>query len=88
MLYRLLTIGMTTFLLTACGGNQPGVNLRLTPAERAQIDTLYRVQLDSLRPVWDSLCTTGRDGRLQQAVDSIVKERLEEEALLRERTAD
>ncbi len=68
----------------ACG-KKDAVNLRLTPMERNRIDTIYTVRLDSLRPIWDSLCDVNHEMMVQAAVDSIVQQRLEEEARLRSR---
>lgn len=72
--------------LSACGSGDENVTLRLTPAERSRIDTIYRTRLDSLRPIWDLACDTSRPRRLAAAVDSIVSERIEEEERLRART--
>ena len=73
--------------LTSCGDNS-NVSLRLTPAERGRIDTLYTAQLDSLRPLWDSMCTQRYDMAVSKAVDSIVQQRMEEEIRLRSRLTD
>lgn len=71
--------------LSACGSKDTAVNLRLTPTERNRIDTIYTARLDSLRPIWDSLCELNYPTIVEQAVDSIVEQRLEEEAKLRAR---
>ncbi len=76
------------FVLTACDNQTQNVSLRLTPTERNRIDTLYTNQLDSLRPIWDSLCEQRYPRMVKLAVDSIVKQRLEEEVRLRTRTAN
>jgi len=59
--------------------------IRLSANDRQTVDTLYLRQLDSLRPLWDTLCATNRPQMLKAAVDSLVRTRLEEEARLRER---
>lgn len=82
---RLLGFGLGLALLTACGGKEPEVRLRLTPAERSRIDTLYQERIGVLRPLWDSLCDLRFDSVVAAARDSIVQERLEEEAALRRR---
>lgn len=49
------------------------------------IDTLYAQRIDSLRKVWDSLCTSRHDSLVRVATDSIIRIRREEEARLRAR---
>ena len=71
--------------LLACGGKNNDVNLRMTHTENKKIEALYTSRLDSLRPLWDSLCVMNHDKMVSHALDSIIKERLEEEALLRNR---
>ncbi len=69
-----------------CGNNKrTGVDLRLTARERTRIDTVYTERLDSLRPLWDSLCELRHPSIVEAALDSIIEERLEEEARLRAR---
>jgi hypothetical protein len=80
-LFAILLLG----LVSACG-NDGNVTLRLTPAERSRIDTLYRIQLDSLRPIWEQACETNYPKMVRAAVDSIVTERIAEEERLRART--
>lgn len=75
-------------LITACDNQTQNVSLRLTPTERNRIDTLYTSKLDSLRPIWDSLCEQRYPEMVQLAVDSIVNQRLAEEERLRTRTAN
>ena len=71
--------------LVSCGDTKENVNLRLTHAENKEIEAIYTGRLDSLRPLWDSLCKTNHDGMVAHALDSIIKERLAEEAILRNR---
>ncbi len=72
----------------ACNSKDTEVNLRLTPNERNRIDTIYTVRLDSLRPIWDSLCEMNYPQMVEEAVDSIVQQRLEEETRLRSRLTE
>lgn len=69
--------------LGAC--QQDEVQLRLTSYERNRIDTLYARIAPDLRKETDSLCNATFAQLVQQAVDSIVQERLIEEELLRSR---
>lgn len=62
--------------------------MRLTPTERNRIDTIYTARIDSLRPIWDSLCDVSYQALVDAAVDSIVQQRLEEEARLRSRLTE
>ena len=73
---------------SSCGNNKQDYSLRLTARERTRIDTIYSERLDSLRPIWDSLCDERWQGMVDRAVDSIIQERLEEEARLRARQID
>lgn len=68
---------------TGCESQETGI--RLTSSERIRIDSLAKQQIDSLVPVLDSLCTLNKDTMVQQALDSIIKLRREEESILRER---
>lgn len=79
---------LVSLFLSACGSKDTAVNLRLTPTERNRIDTLYTARLDSLRPIWDSLCELNYPAIVELAVDSIVEQRLEEEARLRARITE
>lgn len=82
-----LVISFLLFSIIACDNQKQNVSLRLTPTERNRIDTLYTSKLDSLRPIWDSLCEQRYEAMVEVALDSIVKQRLEEEERLRARTA-
>jgi len=86
---RILWVIVSGVLLFGWACNdQPNIELRLTPAERNRIDTLYNARLDSLRPIWDSLCDANYQTLVRNAVDSIVKQRLQEEKRLRARNYD
>ncbi len=50
----------------------------MTYKERDFVDSLFRKQVDSLRPLYDSLCTARFDSALQFKVDSMMKERTAE----------
>lgn len=72
-------------LLFYCKPEKEDVKLRLTHAETKLIDSIYTSRIDSLKPIWDSLCITRHDQMLEQALDSIIDQRLAEEAMLRNR---
>ena len=86
--FSFFLIVIILFALTTCDNQTQNVSLRLTPTERNRIDTLYTSQLDSLRPIWDSLCELRYSRMVELAVDSIVEQRLEEEERLRARTTN
>lgn len=67
------------FSLGACGEPE----IKLDRAARRTIDTLLNHQLDSIRPILDSLCDVKKEAFIQHAVDSIVKERKKKEERLR-----
>ena len=75
----------TAFILFAyinlCACGEP--EIKLDRAARRTIDTLVNYQLDSIRPILDSLCTATKEEVIQQAVDSIVRERKKKEERLR-----
>jgi hypothetical protein len=74
---------LMALLAAAC--EQQDVQLRLTSFERNRIDTLYAGQATALRAEVDSLCELRYARMVQEAVDSIVQERLAEEERLRSR---
>ncbi len=78
---KLRTVFMLAFLLggSACG--EPAI--KLDRAARKAVDTLVNNQLNVISPMLDSLCQVTRDDFIQQAVDSIVKERQKKEERLR-----
>ncbi|MCB0609894.1 MAG: hypothetical protein H6562_15285 [Lewinellaceae bacterium] len=80
----IIAIPLLLFLLSGCGHREE-YQIRLTSNERAMIDTLYAQRIDSLRKVWDSLCTSRHDSLVRVATDSIIRIRREEEARLRAR---
>ena len=73
-------------LLGGCK-KQGEIRIKLTSRERALIDTMYLERVQTLRPMWDSMCLTKHDSLLQIALDSIIEVRREEEIRLRSRIA-
>jgi|GEM_PF-2711384 Tfp pilus assembly protein PilV len=85
MMRRLAFFAVLIALLGTAACQQDDVQLRLTSFERNRIDTLYAGQAAALRAQTDSLCQRRYAEWVQQAVDSIVQERLAEEEQLRSR---
>ncbi|MTB52773.1 hypothetical protein [Lewinella sp. W8] len=87
---RHYTVMLSLFVLllggSSCGGpGNEGLNVRLTLEEREQVDRMVTAQMDSLRPLIDSICRVTFDDQVALATDSIVQRQLEEEARLRAR---
>lgn len=80
----LVLIGIGATLVSSCGENET-YNLRLTANERTRIDTIYASRVGAIRAEIDSICDLQQDSLVQLFRDSIIKERLAEEALLRSR---
>lgn len=74
---------LSVLLWSSCESQETGI--RLTSSERIRIDSLAKKQIDSLVPVLDSLCTVNKDKLIEQALDSIIELRQQEEQTLRER---
>mgnify|MGYP000353010153 FL=1 len=74
---------LSVLLWPSCESQETGI--RLTSSERIRIDSLAKKQIDSLVPVLDSLCTANKDKLIEQALDSIIELRQQEEQTLRER---
>ncbi|WP_282782589.1 hypothetical protein [Phaeodactylibacter xiamenensis] len=74
---------LSVLLWPSCESQETGI--RLTSSERIRIDSLAKKQIDSLVPVLDSLCTVNKDKLIEQALDSIIELRQQEEQTLRER---
>ena len=72
-------------LLGTAACEQEPAKIRLTSSERIRIDTLVKQAVDSLVPVMDSLCDARYPQMVQEATDSIIQLRREEERTLRER---
>ncbi|MCB0522637.1 MAG: hypothetical protein H6577_10970 [Lewinellaceae bacterium] len=60
------------FLAAACTEDPPPT---LLYKDREIIDSLFKIQVDSLRPRFDSLCNARFDSAVQYKVDSIMRER-------------
>lgn len=74
---------LSVLLWPSCESQE--TSIRLTSSERIRIDSLAKKQIDSLVPVLDSLCTANKDKLIEQALDSIIELRQQEEQTLRER---
>ena len=64
-----------TFYLIACTPDPPPT---LNHKDRQLVDSLFRKEVDSLKPIIDSLCDMRYDSVVQHTVDSIMKERQSE----------
>ena len=72
-------------LLSVACGPEDEVRIQLTPAQRDAYMAIATAEIDSMRPILDSICTTTFADRVAVATDSIVQLRLEEEVRLRAR---
>lgn len=73
---KFLWLLMTALLgLTACTDPPPPT---LSYKDRELVDSLYRHQVDSLKPIFDSLCTARFDSAVQFKTDSMLKVRTAE----------
>ncbi|TXF89170.1 hypothetical protein FUA23_11710 [Neolewinella aurantiaca] len=82
----ILFLASLSLALAACSSDsKENVNIRLTMDERERIDDLVGEAMDSIRPLYDSLCKADFSDRVAVATDSIVQRMLEEEARLRAR---
>ena len=66
--------------LSACSDPIP---LKLTSAQRQQVDTLYNAQVEDLLIETDSLCDAAYENRLPFLIDSILQVRRAQEEILR-----
>lgn len=62
-------------LIYAC---TPDPEPRLTGADRILIDSLYRLEIKTLKPQLDSLCEATFDQEVQRMVDSLFQDRLDD----------
>jgi hypothetical protein len=62
-------------LLTACTDPPPPV---LAYKDRELVDSLFRMKVDSMKPLFDSLCTARFDSAVQFKTDSMLKVRTAE----------
>jgi hypothetical protein len=70
------------FLFNACTPDPPPT---LNYKDRQMVDSLFRVQVDSLKPLLDSICDVRFDSAVQHTVDSIIQERQSEKEKYLER---
>lgn len=70
------------FFIAGCKEPPPPA---FTSRQRELMDTLYLARVSGLRERLDSVCDTNYNQLLQQAVDSLIRVRKEEEAKLRAR---
>ncbi len=75
LLKRLCLLAILITILSACT-EQPAPTLAFR--EREIVDSLYRHQVDSLKPIYDSLCTARFDSAVQFKTDSMLKVRTAE----------
>ena len=80
-----LTLALLLVFLGLACGPEDEVRIQLTPAQRDDYTAIASAEVDSLRPVLDSICAATFEERVATATDSIVQERLEEELRLRTR---
>jgi hypothetical protein len=75
------------FYLASCGGRNSSseAKVRLSSNERALMDSLYIKKIETLRPMWDSLCEERFETTMAVAVDSLIRTRIAEEVRLRAR---
>lgn len=65
---------MQCFACTGCGSQAP----RLRSAERAIVDSLFKMEVETLSLELDSICNMSLNERLDYTVDSIMTVRLKE----------
>lgn len=83
---RSLFVLLLTFgVVTACEVKEENVNIRLTLAERDELDDRILAHMDTLRPQLEAACAESQAARVAAATDSIVQQRLENEARMRAR---
>ncbi|MEO0340384.1 MAG: hypothetical protein AAF242_14385 [Bacteroidota bacterium] len=70
-------------LLSSFASCSDPIPLKLTSAQRQQVDTLYNAQVEGLLMEMDSLCDAAYENRLPQLIDSILQERRAQEEILR-----
>jgi len=80
--YFIVVILISTALATAC--TDPPVP-KLNYYDREIVDSLYLIRYDSLKDYLDTLCVEIEREVMETAVDSIMQERLEEIAELKNR---
>ena len=83
---RSISLILFIFLIGIFSCGEP--EIKLNRADRKAIDTLTNNQLDSISPILDSLCIVEKEIFIKKAVDSIMKERHEQEERLRLNTEE
>ncbi len=83
---RSISLILFIFLTAIFSCGEP--EIKLNRADRKAIDTLTNNQLDSISPILDSLCIVEKEIFIKKAVDSIIKERQEQEERLRLNTEE
>ena len=73
------------FCWSCSADTEGGVDIRITGKESKIIDSIMQVESPLMRDLLDSLCAAEQDSAVLAATDSIVQERLEEEARLKAR---
>ncbi|MCP3928323.1 MAG: hypothetical protein GY705_04410 [Bacteroidetes bacterium] len=68
-------IVMLVFISEACTPLPPP---SLTTADRKELDTLYRQEVELLAPYLDSICTVQFDSLKEIVIDSLLQERIRE----------
>ncbi|MEM6877432.1 MAG: hypothetical protein AAF544_02650 [Bacteroidota bacterium] len=81
----LLILVTCCFCWSCSADTEGGVDLRITGKESKIIDSIMQAESPIMREYLDSLCDAEMEGSIAAATDSIVQERLEEEARLRAR---
>lgn len=79
--FLFLSLSIAAF---SCGEKPP---IRLTTAQRDQVDTLYlrKINQEGLATEMDSLCISTQEARIQHLVDSMLQVRRKEEEDLRKK---
>ncbi|MEM6394758.1 MAG: hypothetical protein AAF741_00325 [Bacteroidota bacterium] len=78
-------ISVCSICLSCSADTEGGVDVRITGKESNFIDSIMQAESPSLREQLDSLCEIRQQSAVLAATDSIVQERLEEEARLKAR---
>lgn len=78
----ILMLASLFFATSACQEDAP---LKLTAAQRDQLDTLFTAQVQDLNAELDSLCEKRYAEELDAVVDSILRLRKAQEAALRKK---
>lgn len=80
--FYILHFAFIISLVNACTPDPPPT---LNYKDRQLVDSLFRREVDSLKPILDSICEIRFDSSVQAAVDSIISERQSEKEKYLER---